>query len=272
MGHPDPVESLPASTCAALRWLFTDIDDTLTTDGLLLEESYAALWRLHEIGVAVVPVTGRPAGWCDHIARMWPVAGVIGENGAFSFSYDRGKRRMERLWLIGEEERAEGRRRLEVVRRRVLAEVPGAAVSADQAYRSVDLAIDFREDVAPLEPQAVRRICGIASEEGAACKVSSIHVNCWYGSFTKVTGVERFLASRGAGTIEAAQPEIAFCGDSPNDEPLFARVETSVGVANIASFLAELTHPPRYVTTAPGGRGFAEIAELVARRRAEATA
>ena len=72
-----------------LEWFFTDIDDTLTSGGLLPPESFEALWMLHESGIRVVPVTGRPAGWCDHIARMWPVSGVVGENGSFFFRYDK---------------------------------------------------------------------------------------------------------------------------------------------------------------------------------------
>ncbi|MBN2552802.1 MAG: HAD hydrolase family protein, partial [Spirochaetales bacterium] len=70
--HPKPIAELPAQLCRNLKILFCDIDDTITEDGLLTSESYGALWRLHEAGIEVVPVTGRPAGWCDHIARMWP--------------------------------------------------------------------------------------------------------------------------------------------------------------------------------------------------------
>jgi HAD superfamily hydrolase (TIGR01484 family) len=64
-----------------VRCLFTDIDDTISTHGKITQEAYDALWRAHHAGLTIVPVTGRPAGWCDHIARMWPVDGVIGENG-----------------------------------------------------------------------------------------------------------------------------------------------------------------------------------------------
>ena len=262
-GRIAPVREIPREVSRALRWLFTDIDDTLTTDGLLLGHSFSALWRLHDSGIAIVPVTGRPSGWCDHIARMWPVAGVIGENGAFSFCYDRSARKMRRRWLQDETERLQGTRRLEAVRARVLAEVPGSAVAADQAFRSADLAIDFREDVVPLPPEAVRRICEIAREEGATCKVSSIHVNCWYGSYSKVTGVERFLLEAAPGGLDAHQGCIAFCGDSPNDEPLFERLRTTVAVANIGPFLAGLDHLPRYITVAPGGLGFAELADAL---------
>jgi len=68
-----------------------DIDDTLTTDGKLTAGAYTALERLHRARIRVVPVTGRPAGWCDHIARMWPIDAVVGENGAFYFLYSGGK-------------------------------------------------------------------------------------------------------------------------------------------------------------------------------------
>ena len=46
-------------------------------------------------GKLVIPITGRPAGWCDHIARMWPVDAVVGENGTKSIpSGDRRRRLM----------------------------------------------------------------------------------------------------------------------------------------------------------------------------------
>ncbi len=105
----------------------------------------------------VVPVTGRPAGWCDHIARMWPVDAVVGENGAFYFRYDHAKRARCSGALSMTTQRAQAiRQRLAVVRDRILAAVPGCAVAADQHYREADLAIDYCEDV-PRLPRARRR-------------------------------------------------------------------------------------------------------------------
>ncbi len=75
-----PLARMPREGVAGV---LADIDDTITTEGRLTPEAYAALGRLHDAGLIVVPITGRPAGWCDHIARMWPVSGVVGENGAF---------------------------------------------------------------------------------------------------------------------------------------------------------------------------------------------
>ena len=263
---PRPVEQIPYEQARRLRYLFTDIDDTLTTEGLLLPESFAALWELSRAGILMVPVTGRPAGWCDHLARMWPVDAVVGENGAFIFSYDRKRRRMRREFLLDEADRTRTHRILERVRRRVLIEIPGAAVSADQPYRLADLAIDYCEDVPPLGEEAVQRICAIAAEEGAAWKVSSIHVNCWVGKYDKRAGVERYLRSRHRTTLRQAGHRAAFCGDSPNDEPLFEALPFSVGVANLRRFLSDLRHPPAYITRESGGLGFAEFAGAILRR------
>ena len=264
---PDPIERIPGRVCRGLLWLFTDIDDTLTTGGMLPAHSYAALWDLHRSGIRVVPVTGRPAGWCDHIARMWPVAGVVGENGAFAFIYDREERTMRRFHASGDRERAAARKRLDVLRRRVISEVPRAAISADQPYRISDLAVDFREDVEPLSEEEVRRICAIAREEGAECKVSSIHVNCWYGRFDKVAGV-RLLLDRVAGrTLEELDESVIFVGDSPNDEPMFKAFPLSVGVANLMRFLGDLEHLPTYVTTRECADGFEEAVSIVLSRR-----
>src|SRR3989441_12464908 len=82
----------------AVRAVLFDIDDTLTTAGKLTAQAYTALERLQAAGKIAVAVTGRPAGWCDHLARMWPVDAVGGENGAFYlfFRYGRLQKRYRR--------------------------------------------------------------------------------------------------------------------------------------------------------------------------------
>ena len=269
MNDPLPITDIPASLCRELKVFFTDIDDTITSSGLLTVDSFTALWQLHEAGLEVVTVTGRPAGWCDHIARMWPVAAVIGENGAFYYSYDRDGRKMRRVSLIGEKERGEGKEKLERVRQRVLKEVPASRIAADQPFRITDLAVDFCEDVVPpLSSKDVETICSIMEEEGATYKISSIHINCWYGSFNKVTGVRRFLADRGQDlSSNEVQDSIVFAGDSPNDEPMFAALRHSIAVANIRSFLKRLHHFPTYITEKESAEGFSEAVRTILQKR-----
>ncbi|WP_284735848.1 HAD-IIB family hydrolase [Dongia deserti] len=258
-----PISTLPAEVARALIGVFTDIDDTITTDGRLPADAYAALERLHESGLAVVPITGRPAGWCDMVARFWPVAGVVGENGAFYFRYDHPARKMIRHFAASPAERVENRRKLERLAEHILKEVPGAAIAADQLYREADLAIDFREDVAPLTAEAVDRIVALFHKAGAVAKVSSIHVNGWFGRYDKLSMTRIFVRDALGLDLETTKSQFVFCGDSPNDEPMFAFFPFACGVANVRDFAARMQSLPAFVAPARGGAGFVEIANRI---------
>jgi HAD superfamily hydrolase (TIGR01484 family) len=262
-----PLSSLPAEIARNLLGVFTDIDDTITTDGRLPAAAYEALERLHDSGLAVVPITGRPAGWCDMIARFWPVAGVVGENGAFYFRYDHTARKMIRYFVASLAERAENRRKLERLAERILNAVPGAAIAADQLYREADLAIDFREDVAPLAPAEIDRIVALFHEAGAVAKVSSIHVNGWFGDYDKLSMTRIFVRDLLGLDLETAKSSFVFCGDSPNDEPMFTFFPFACGVANVRDFASRMKGLPAFVSEARGGAGFVEIANRILSER-----
>ena len=246
-----------------VRGVFCDIDDTLTSEGKLTARAYAALERLHAAGKLVVPITGRPAGWCDHIARMWPVDAVVGENGAFYFYYDTTRKRLEQRFLFNAAVRIANREKLAAVRARILREVPGCAVASDQRYREADLAIDFCEDVPRLPLSEVDRIVEIMDAAGMTAKISSIHVNGWFGDYDKL-GMTRTLMRECYGSdLERERSQYLFIGDSPNDAPMFKFFPNSVGVANVADFGARLADPPAYVTVARSGDGFVEAVALL---------
>jgi HAD superfamily hydrolase (TIGR01484 family) len=241
-----------------LRGLLFDIDDTLTTDGQLTAEAYGALTALKRSGRVVVPITGRPAGWCDQIARLWPVDAVVGENGAFYFSYTEGK--LQQCFQDTPDVRARNRGRLQAIGERILKQVPGCALASDQPYRATDLAIDYCEDVPALPLEAARRIAELMRAEGLNAKISSIHVNGWFGSYDKLGMSRRLFAERFGIAAEVLQREFAFAGDSPNDAPMFAFFENSVGVANVVRYAGILEAEPKYVTQGFAGSGFAELA------------
>ncbi len=258
-----PLEAFPLDARRRTKAVLADIDDTLTTGGRLTAAAYAALEQLQNAGFLVVPITGRPAGWCDHIARMWPVDAVVGENGAFYFRYDHETRTFTKRFLASDGERAETRRRLEDLRDQILKSVPGTGVASDQPYREADLAIDYCEDVEPLPVEDVQRIVDIFTEAGATAKVSSIHVNGWFGDYDKLSMTGRMLDECFGIDMEAEKDTLVFVGDSPNDAPMFGFFPHSVGVANIAGFEGRLDAEPAYVTEAPGGGGFAEFARAL---------
>jgi HAD superfamily hydrolase (TIGR01484 family) len=232
-----------------------DIDDTLTTSGKLTAPAYAALERLQAAGKRVVPVTGRPAGWCDHIARMWPVDAVVGENGAFYFFFAQG--RLHRRFQDELSVRAQKRERLRAIAQSVLAAVPGSALASDQPYRESDIAIDYCEDVAALPSQEVERIAAMMRAAGMTAKISSIHVNGWFGTYDKLAMTRTLFTERFGSVLERMQERIVFVGDSPNDAPMFSFFDQSVGVANVRAFA--LATPPKYVTSNPAGAGFVEL-------------
>jgi hypothetical protein len=263
-----PLDAFPTAIARGLIGVFTDIDDTITTDGHLPAAAYGALERLADAGLVVVPITGRPAGWCDMIARFWPVAGVVGENGAFAFRYDHAAKIMHRSFVATPAERAANRRKLDALQVRILKEVPGSAVAGDQLYREADLAIDFREDVPPLPPEAVDRIVALFEEAGATAKVSSIHVNGWFGTYDKLSTTRSFVREALGLDLDQTKERFVFCGDSPNDAPMFGFFPHACGVANVAEFVGRMDATPAYVAPSRGGAGFVEIVDriLAARR------
>jgi HAD superfamily hydrolase (TIGR01484 family) len=250
---------MPAAERGRITTIFTDIDDTLSTHGRIPAAAYDALWRAHSAGIRVIPVTGRPAGWCDHIARMWPVDAVVGENGALAFAMRSNADAPPTLERLYAERPANAAERLAIIRDEILAAVPGAKVASDQAYREYDLAIDFCEEVPALSDAEVQRIVAIFTAHGATAKVSSIHVNGWFGDFDKLTMCKRAHRHFFSGPLD---PNSAvFAGDSPNDVPMFRYFPLSVGVANVRAFQSQMDCLPRYITALEGGGGFAEFVE-----------
>ena len=250
-----------------IKFILTDIDDTLTTEGRLKSDAYDAMERLSNKGYKVIPVTGRCAGWCDHIARMWPVDGVVGENGAFFFSYDHVNKKMNNLYSQTEEERRENFKLLHEIKDIILRSVSGAAVASDQDYRITDLAIDFAEDVPKLPQHKIDEIVQIAEQNGAVAKISSIHVNCWIGNHNKLsTSLKILKESFGLNDTEI-QNNAVFIGDSPNDSTMFGFFKNSVGVANVIDLINSIENPPKYIATEFSGDGFIELADFIINKK-----
>jgi HAD superfamily hydrolase (TIGR01484 family) len=240
-----PIKQLPNAVKKKIRYVLADIDDTLTLNGRLPAVVFAAMERLKTAGIRIVPITGRPAGWCDHIARMWPVDGLVGENGAFYFRYDDGQRKMQRRYF------------------EILKKIPGCRVSADQAYREADLAIDYCEDIPPLTMKDVDDIVRLFENAGARAKISSIHVNGWFGEYDKLTMTQLLFEGVFKDDLEAVKEDVIFIGDSPNDVPMFQFFPQSVGVANILEFKGKIAHEPAWITQKEGGYGFAEMVNIL---------
>ena len=245
---------------AALRravGVYTDIDDTLTTDGAITPDALAALHRLRAAGLHVVAITGRPMGWSEPFARDWPIDAIVAENGGVALFREADTLRIEYAQDAATRER--NAERLRETAARVLAEVPGATLARDSAGRVTDIAIDHAEHAHLAAPQVAEVVAKMESA-GMNVTVSSIHVNGWYGEHTKLSGA-RWIAERLY--RRALEPEIShwvYVGDSTNDQQMFGHFPLSVGVANLLAFAGQLTVWPRYLTQGERGAGFAEVA------------
>ena len=251
---PAPLPLQLLDDVGPLDGILCDIDDTLTWHGRLIPEALQGLQRAQAAGLKVIPVTGRPAGWVDQIARLWPVDGVVGENGGLWFWMDDAG--LQRGFIQDLETRRTNRERLNRLQQQILADVPGSALASDQAYRELDLAIDFCEDVAPLSRELIDRIITTFQQAGATCKESSIHINGWFGHFDKLAGFRNLHQA-----LWGTPPDPnrwAYFGDSANDSPMFGFFPLSIGVANVAEFLDRMPHGPAWITPSPGGYGFVE--------------
>ncbi|MYL23965.1 HAD-IIB family hydrolase [Halomonas alkaliantarctica] len=251
-----------ADSLTSIRYLLTDVDDTLTTDGRLLPETLAALYRLSDAGIEVIPVTGGCAGWCDQMIRLWPVSAVIGENGAFYFERSSNGKVKTHSWDTAEIQFASQKRLLSIADN-AMARVPALRLAKDQAYRLSDVALDHGQDAHGISTEDIDRALTTFREAGANARASSIHINAWFGDYSKQAMAQRLLQQKYDLDTPSIQRHVAFVGDSPNDESLFAYLTHTFGVANIGRWLDRMTYHPRHILAQRGGIGFTELASLL---------
>ena len=270
------LQPLSLAAASPVAGVFTDIDDTLTTDGAITADALAALASLRAAGIHVIPITGRPGGWSEPFAMQWPVDAIVAENGAVALLRSgggasphprpppegEGAEHLIRLYQQAEQLRAANFVRMQLVAQRILREVPGAVLARDSAGRETDIAIDHSEYV-QLPAARVAQVVRLMQDEGMNATVSSIHINGWYGNHNKLAGARWIVRELLGRDLDREIDRWVYVGDSTNDVLMFEHFPHSVGVANIRRFEAELTHPPRYVTRGERGAGFAEVAQAI---------
>jgi len=252
-----PIRDFPAAARRTIRLVLTDVDDTLTFAGRLAAAPYAALERLERAGIVVIPVTAAPAGWCDLMARMWPVRAVIGENGGLCFSRGGEGRELRRAFWQSEEERARSMARLAEIAAQIRAAFP-AITAADQPFRQTTWALH-----ASREGDAASRIAAAWRDAGAAATINTLWVLGWLGGFDKLAMALRMAGELLALDLAAARDAVLYVGDSLNDEPMFRFFPNSVGVSTVTDYLDRLAAVPQWVTRGPGGAGFVEVADML---------
>jgi HAD superfamily hydrolase (TIGR01484 family) len=267
-----------------IRGVFTDIDDTLTHGGHITPEALQALGALKAAGLAVIPITGRPIGWCAPFMAgspgpAWPVDAMVAENGAVAWvpgatqgsgfispiSLQRPPtlpRVLSKIYQQAAHERANNRLRMDTIAAQVRAEVPGVELTRDSAGRETDLAFDYAE-FAQHPPETVQRVLALLHRHGMHTTVSSIHIHGCFGHFNKWLGACWMVRELLGRDLRQELDHWVFVGDSGNDVAMFQHFTHSVGVANIARYASHLSHLPRYVSPSSHGVGFAEVAAAI---------
>ncbi len=238
--------------------VFTDIDDTLTTDGSITPDALQALADLKAAGLHVVPITGRPVGWSEPFAQSWPVDAIVAENGAVGLQHTASEG-LRKHYQQDTATRSINFARMQQVLAQIERTVPGAARSQDSAGRETDIAIDHSE-FTQLPQTAIDDVVRLMQTEGMTATVSSIHINGWFGQHSKLSGARWIVRELWGRDLDAEIDRWVYVGDSTNDQVMFEHFAHSVGVANIRRFEAQLTHAPRFVTPSERGAGFSELA------------
>ena len=276
-----PLERWPAAARARIAGVLTDIDDTLTTDGAITPDALEALAQLKAAGLHVIPITGRPVGWSEPFARVWPVDAIVAENGAVALIPDdlnknglqrppHERKQLSKIYQQAAATRAANLSRMHCVLAQIEATVPGARRAQDSAGRECDIAIDHSE-FTQLPQAAIDQCVALMRAAGMNATVSSIHINGWYGAHDKWQGAQWIVRELLGRELAAELDRWVYVGDSTNDQRMFEHFTHSVGVANIARFVPQLDHLPRYITPSARGAGFAELARCLLAARAGST-
>ena len=279
-----PLADWPVEQRRNIIGVFTDIDDTLTTQGRITPDALQALVDLKAAGLHVIPITGRPVGWSEPFAKTWPVDAMVVENGAVALQMvnqqqgqtDRGEnicqiglqtayllpKVLSKVYQTDDQTRASNQAKMALIAKQVMTNIPAAVLSHDSSGRETDLAFDYKE-FENLAPEVVQQIVAQLQSHGMETSVSSIHIHGCFGRFDKWTGAQWIVRELFKRELAAELDQWVFVGDSGNDQAMFQHFKHSVGVANIKDYAAQMSYLPGYITQASRGAGFAEMVQAV---------
>ena len=257
-----PLSSWPQSALDKIVGVFTDIDDTLTSDGAITPDALQALYNLKAKGLMVIPITGRPVGWSIPFAATWPVDAMVSENGAVALLHNSQTKKINKLYQQDFATRAHNFQEMQRIARHVLKEIPGTVMAKDSPGRETDIAFDHSE-FHHLTQEQIQQMVQLLQQEGMTATVSSIHINAWFGDHNKWHGAQWILKELTGRDLKQEIDQWVYVGDSTNDQVMFEHFTQSVGVANIRRFEKDLKHLPTYIASNERGAGFLEVAQTM---------
>ena len=246
-----PLSEMSTKESHNIKAILFDLDGTFVSKDGLKSSAYSKLELVRQKGLKAVAVTGRSAGWCDLIARWWPVDAVVGENGAFFFF--KSKNKIVRKTFYNLKEQNKNRKKLVLLFEKLKTHFPNIRSASDQFSRQWDLAIDISEETS-VSKEEILKIINFAKDKGACTAISNIHLNIWFGNYTKEQMSLKVIEE-----LELHERNILYVGDSPNDSPMFNCFDTTVGVSSVKNYGELMRIYPKYITNGNDSEGFVEL-------------
>jgi HAD superfamily hydrolase (TIGR01484 family) len=260
MQKPSPLSQISTHDLSNISLIATDLDGTLTTASKFTSQLLQAFDDLAAVGVNVLIVTGRSAGWVNGLAHYLPVVGAIAENGGLFYPSNSETT----VTLTPIDDMLTHRQQLAATFAQLKAKFPQIQESADNRFRVTD----WTFDVAGLSTNELQILAALCQNMGWGFTYSTVQCHIKPQGQDKAVGLLKVLREY---FPTYAPQQVVTVGDSPNDESLFdARYfPLSVGVANVLEYIENLQHHPTCVTAAAEGEGFCELARIIGRGKGE---
>jgi len=248
-------EGIAGNFNRTVRLLATDFDGTLTKSGKITAHLLQSLEDLAQVGLPVVIVTGRSAGWVSGLATYLPVIGAIAENGGIFFSHTEAEPPL-RLTPISDLQ--QHRLKLGQTFTQLQAEFPQLQETEDNRFRLTDWTFDIQG----LTLKQLEKISDLCEAQGWGFTYSSIQCHIKPIAQNKAAGLLKLLSLK---FPEYSSAQVLTVGDSPNDESLFNSeiFPLSIGVANLLPYRQQLTHAPAYITQGQEVAGFCQLVQYL---------
>lgn len=262
---PDPGPSLqtlsltePPKVFQQIRLVATDVDGTLTVDGRFPAETVQALADLHRVGLRVLLITGRSAGWVQGLRAYLPVSGAIAENGGVLLMSDPEPLRF--LCAIPDLKihRQELAQVFALIQRE-FRQYPSLKEAKDNVFRLTDWTFDAQG----FTVEELYHMAQICRDQGYGFTYSSVQCHIKPLDCDKGSSLLRVITEDSE--FQCSPNQVVTVGDSPNDQSLFdrSRFPISVGVANVLDYQDHLSQLPAYITSEPEGGGFHQLARIL---------
>lgn len=248
----------PAELFGSIKFVLAGMDETLASRGRVAAATYHALEHLRADGVVVLLVTDASAGWCDQMARTWPVDGVIGESGGLFVHRQLNGHDVMRHYFLAPSERVLARAQLARIEQSVQQDAPWALHAEDRPLRLTSVAYRL-----PQDPERSIELEVILRRAGAQVLRNNLWVLGWVGAYDRLAMLLRVLSETYALDAKVDGDRVLYCGDPVNDASIFGFFRHTVGVSTVRDPLAVLSAEPRWVTRGPGGTGLVEAAQAV---------